>query len=126
MHTRGFTLVETVIAIGIIGIIVIATGTLLQRITVSGHEIRDQDIALRIARTQIEILRAGGYSALPATGTFTNTLLTSLASSTAQETITVVDAKTKKVDVLVSWRAEDANQRSLTLTTLMVQSSGLP
>jgi len=123
--TRGFSLIEVTVAIAIIGMMIVATGVLFQRIPINGREVRDQDLALKIAHTEIEILRASGYAALPASGSFTDTLLGSLASSTATVTITDFDVKTKQADVSIFWRGADLSTRSITLTTLITENSTL-
>lgn len=123
--TRGFSLIEVTIAIAIIGTMIVATSALLQRLPVSGREVRDQDIALKIARNEIEVLRAGGYDALPASGPFSNSLLSSLTSGSASVTIAVYDAKTKRADVAVSWTGTGSVTRTVLLTTLIAQNSGL-
>lgn len=119
-------MVEVTVAIAIIGITIVATGAMLERLPVSGREVRDQDVALRIARTEIETLRAAGYDALPASGPFSDALLGSLVSGSASVTITAVDAKTKRADVTVSWKGGNLADRSLSLTTLVTQGSGMP
>ncbi|MCR4276115.1 MAG: type II secretion system GspH family protein [Candidatus Parcubacteria bacterium] len=123
--TRGFSLIEVTVAVAIIGTMIVATSALLQRLPVSGREVRDQDIALKIARNEIEVLRAGGYDALPASGAFANSLLSSLASGSASVTIAVYDPKTKRADVAVSWTGTGSVTRSVLLTTLIAQNSGL-
>lgn len=122
---RGFSLIEVTIAIAIIGMMILATSILLQRLPVSGREVRDQDVALKIARNEIEVLRAGGYDALPASGAFANPLLSSLTSGSASVAVTVYDAKTKKTDVSVSWTGTGSVTRTVLLTTLIAQNSGL-
>ncbi len=124
-RARGFSLVETAIAIGIIGVMVVATGALLQRIPTSGREVRDQDVALRIARNELEVLRAAGYDALPTSGPFTDTLLSSLAEGAASVAVADFNAKTKRVDVSVSWRGAGPALRGVSLTTLITQDGGL-
>ncbi|OGG67785.1 hypothetical protein A3E99_03460 [Candidatus Kaiserbacteria bacterium RIFCSPHIGHO2_12_FULL_54_16] len=126
MMLRGFSLVEVAIAVAIIGLMVVSTSMLLQRLPISGREVRDQDLALRIARDKIEILRATGYTSLPESGPFTNILLDSLASSTASVAVTDYNDKTKQVEVSVSWRGDNLVIRSLSLTTLVTQNSTLP
>ena len=126
MMLRGFSLVEVAIAVAIIGLMVVSTSMLLQRLPISGREVRDQDLALRIARDKIEILRATGYTSLPESGPFTNILLDSLASSTASVAVTDYNDKTKQVEVSVSWKGDNLVIRSLSLTTLVTQNSPLP
>lgn len=123
--SRGFSLIEVTIAIAIIGTMIVATGILLQRIPMSGREVRDQDLSLKIARNEIEILRATGYAALPASGSFTDTLLGSLTSGSGALSITDFNTKTKRVEVSVSWQGTGAVARSVSLTTLITQDSGL-
>jgi prepilin-type N-terminal cleavage/methylation domain-containing protein len=123
---RGFTLIEVLIAIAIVGVMILATSTFLQRVPVSTRETHDQDMALRIARDQLEKLRVGGYAALPATGSYTHALLTELASSSATMTIAPVAGEdTAEVTTTVSWRGA-SGMRSLSLTTLMTEVGGLP
>lgn len=122
---RGFSLIEVVVAVAIIGLIATVTSTLLQRVSVDAREIRNQDLALKIARNEIEVLRASGYASLPASGSFTNTLLSSLVSSSALVTIADFDAKTKRADVTVSWQSAGLASRSVSLSTLITQNSTL-
>ena len=122
---RGFSLIEVTVAIAIIGLMIVTTSTLLQRLPVSGNEVRDQDTALKVVRTELEVLRAGGYDALPASGSFTNPLLSLLTNSSASITITAYDAKTKQADVSVSWTGS-GGARSVSLTTLIAENSGMP
>jgi prepilin-type N-terminal cleavage/methylation domain-containing protein len=117
--SRGFSLLEVTFAIGVISIVIVSTSLLLQRLPVNSREVRDQDVALRIARNQIEILRAAGYDALPASGSFTNTLLSALASSSASVTVATWTSTTKRVDVTVSWRGSALTMRSVSLATLI-------
>ena len=127
MTTRragAFSLIEATVAIGIIGLTVVATGALLSRLPVNGREVRDQDLALKIARSELEALRAAGYDILPPSGPFTHPLLGSLASGSASVAIADFDAKTKQVDVSVSWRGAET-VRSVSLTTLITDIGGL-
>lgn len=126
LRLHGFSLIEATVAIAIIGTMIVATSMLLQRIPVSGREAKDQDLALRIARNELEVVRAAGYAALPASGPFTDPLLASLASSTASLIVTDFTADTKRVDVMVEWRGSAATARSLSLTTLITGSTIAP
>lgn len=124
-RTRGFSLIETTVAIGIIGVMIVATGALLQHIPIDGREVRDQDLALKIARNEIEVLRGAGYDALPASGPFANPLLSALPGGAGSVIIATYNTKTKRADVSVSWVGTGSAARSLTLTTLVTQNSGL-
>jgi prepilin-type N-terminal cleavage/methylation domain-containing protein len=121
----GFSLIEVLVSVAIIATLIVSVSLLMQRIPIDGREVRDQDVALRIARNEIEDLRALGYDALPASGPLTNTLLSALASSSAAVTVATWSTKTKRVDVTVSWRGAGLAMRSIVLTTLITQDSTL-
>jgi prepilin-type N-terminal cleavage/methylation domain-containing protein len=121
---RGFTLIEVTVAIFIIGIIIIAS-TMLLRAAQVNRVTQDEDIALKIANNEVGVLRAGGYAALPASGSFTNSLLSMLPSGAAAVTISSYDAKTKKADVSVSWLGPDNATHAVALTTLITETGGL-
>jgi prepilin-type N-terminal cleavage/methylation domain-containing protein len=121
---RGFTLIEVAVSIFVIGIMIVASAALLHGVPVSRIS-HSQSIALAIAESKIEALRAGGYDSLPASGSFTDVALSSLASSTASTTVTVYDSKTKRVDVGVSWLETDSVRRYVSLATLITQIGGL-
>lgn len=123
--TRGFSLIEVTIAVAIIGIMIVATGALLMRIPINGREVRDHNLALTIARNEMEVLRASGYAALPTSGPFVHALLGSLASSTGSLAVSDFNAQTKQVQVGVSWRGAGLVMRSVSLTTLLTQGSTL-
>jgi len=121
----GFSLVEVTVAIAVVALVVVATSVLLQRLPVGGREVRDQDLALKIASEEVEILRAGGYDALPVSGSFSHPQLGSLREGAASLVIDDSNAKTKQVAVTVSWQGA-VGARAVSLTTLVSQNSGLP
>ena len=121
---RGFSLIEAIVSLALIGVLLIISSALTRSVPLTSDS-RDQDIALKIANTEIDYLRSQGYAALPSTGTFTDPTLSLLASSTATMTSTAFNAKTKRVDVTVSWMARDRTRHSLALTTLVTQIGGL-
>ena len=69
-------------------------------------------------------LRENGYAALPVDGPFADPLLSTLPLGSASTSISVLNAKTKRVDVIVGWK-RGAMPRSVTLTTLMTETGGL-
>jgi prepilin-type N-terminal cleavage/methylation domain-containing protein len=124
LSSRGFSLVEVTVSIFIIGVIVVAS-TMMLRAAQVNRTTRDEDLALKIASNEIETLRAGGYAALPASGSFADTQLSSLASGTGTVTMSTYDAKTKKAYVVVSWLGTDKATHTVALTTLVTQIGGL-
>ncbi|MEK7604354.1 MAG: type II secretion system protein [Patescibacteria group bacterium] len=122
---RGFSLVEITIALAIIGTMIMVTSTLLQRVTVNTREVGDLGVATKIAQGELELLRGGGYTALPASGPFSHSLLNTLPSGAGTVTVTVIDAQTKQVVVTVSWQGSSGTTRTATLTSLIAQNSTL-
>ena len=121
----GFTLVEVVVATGIVGATLAALAALVHTVPLA-RITQDRGIALAIATDEIERLRMGGYSALPATGSFTHTLLSTLPESSATVAVTAYNANTKQVVVTVGWKDPHAASQSISLTTLVVDTGGLP
>ena len=121
---KGFTLIEVTISIFVIGMMIIASAALLRGVPLSRMTLNG-GIALTIAQNEIESIRAGGYAAIPVTGSFADTALASLASGTGTVTASAYDARTKRVDVSVSWVEKDGVPHTVALTTLITQDGGL-
>jgi len=126
-HTlhRGFTLIEAVVAIFLVGLMIVLVLTVAQSIPLL-ERVKNQDIALKAAQNELEILRAGGYDALPASGSFTNTLVTTLPSGSGAVAVTSFNAKTRQVVVTVTWRElNSASDSTLSVATLITKTGGL-
>ncbi|MFA6408249.1 MAG: prepilin-type N-terminal cleavage/methylation domain-containing protein [Candidatus Paceibacterota bacterium] len=123
---RGFSLIEIIISIFIIGIMLV----LLQAVIRGGSLARaaqNQGIALSIAQGEIESLRASGYDNLPSSGTFTDSLLDTLPIATASLSVSDYNDKTKQVTVNVLWQNSGFTASStVSLSTLITQTGGLP
>lgn len=120
---KGFSLIEVVVSIFVIGVMIVASAALLGGVPAS-RLARNQSIALTVAQNQIESLRAAGYAALPASGPFSDTELSALSSGAGSIAIAAYDARTKRIDVSVSWE-EEAGPQAITLTTLIAETGGL-
>ena len=124
---RGFSLIEIIVSIFFVGVMLI----LLQSVILSGILVRtskSEGIALTIARNKIESVRAGGYGAIPSSGSFSDALLSSLPpSSTATLTVSAYNAQTKEVVATVVWRETgSAASSTVSLDTLITQTGGIP
>lgn len=123
MRTRGFSLIEIVITVFIIVLMFsVAAVALISAKGTSDEAL--QNIALRIASTKLEALRAGGYDALPADGTFADAQLALLPSAEASTTASDYADEVKEVSVSIEWQ-EPSGPRSLSLTTLVAQTGGI-
>ncbi len=122
---RGFTLIEAVIALFLLGLILLIFQGTLRNMPLIKYA-KNQDIALKIASSELESLRAGGYAALPVSGSFSDPLIATLPSGAGGVSVTTYNAETKQVTVTVTWReAGKETDSSVTLTTLMTEIGGL-
>jgi prepilin-type N-terminal cleavage/methylation domain-containing protein len=121
---RGFSLIEVLIAIFILGMMLVFYQSTFSTIRLS-RIAQQQDIALRIIQTKLEDLRAATYSGLPASGTFSDPLLSSLPLGAASTSITDYSATLKQVRVSVSWSESTSTLRYLEATTLIGSVGGL-
>ena len=123
---RGFSLIEVTLAIFTVGVMLL----MLQAVIHSGALLKtskNKGIALSIVRNELEILRAGGYANLPASGTFADDLVGSLPSATTTLIVSVYNTKTKLVTASVIWQDPNTVASStVSLSTLITQAGGLP
>jgi prepilin-type N-terminal cleavage/methylation domain-containing protein len=123
--SRGFSLVEVVISLFVIGVTIALTTTMLTLMPLSRHA-KDQSLALSIASNEVEGLRSLGYASLPASGSFSDTQLSLLPQGSGSITVTDFNPRTKQVDVTVSWQENASTaSSSVSLTTLITTVGGL-
>lgn len=125
--SRGFSLIEISVSIFIVGVMLL----MLQSVVRSGTLVRmskSQGIALAIARNKLENVRVDGYATLPLSGSFSDSLMSTLPPlATTTLTVSVYNAQTKQVFVSVVWRDSGATASStVSLSTLITQTGGLP
>jgi prepilin-type N-terminal cleavage/methylation domain-containing protein len=124
--SRGFSLIEVVVAIAIVGVVSILPQAILGALPLA-RIAKHQDLALTIAEHKLEQVRALGYAVLPASGPFTNSLQSDFASSSATLAVNVYNAKTKWVNVTVFWNEPNIPTTfSVSLDTLIAEVGGLP
>lgn len=121
----GFTLIEVLVAIFVIGMLVALYGVGVMTMSLS-REAAHQDVALHAANQQLEVLRMGGYAALPSSGSFSSAQVSQLQSGTGAMTISTLNSETKQVVVIVSWQEGSRGSRSVSLTTFITETGGLP
>ncbi|MBI3572229.1 type II secretion system protein [Candidatus Kaiserbacteria bacterium] len=122
---QGFSLIEIVITLFIVGVTLVLLQTVPRNLTLV-RLAKDQDIALRIVDSELEVLRAGGYAALPASGSFSASQLALLPSGSGSLAVSDFNTKTKQVVATVSWQEPSRSTlSSVSLTTLITQVGGL-
>lgn len=102
----GFTLVELLVAVVVLGIAIAGISGLYYNMQVMQARSQNRDIATRAARTEIEVLRNNSYASLQPNTTldFTSSLPTSLPSDrTGSVAITQPVDGLRRVDVSVTY-----------------------
>lgn len=122
---NGFSLLEVVVAIFIIGTIFLLYQACSNAILLTRNA-KNQEIALRVANNKMEELRATGYTALPANGSFTDSLLGSLPNSSANMTFNDFNSDTKHVLIIVQWQdSGSVSPVTVSLDSLITKVGGL-
>lgn len=118
---NGFTLIETIISLGLVVIVTIIFISALSTLPLTKNT-RNENIAYHVAAKKLEELRNTPFASLPVSGTFVDAGLVALASSTAQFSITNYQSSNqiKQVVVTVSW-LEQLTTKSAVLETLISQ-----
>lgn len=122
-RSKGFTLVEVIISIFIIGVVLVLSNAVFGTIRNTRDQI-DENIALRIAAGELDRIRNNGYDAAVSTDPLTNDTLAELPSGAASSTIRAYNDKTKEVSVGVSWLT-GTGMKYVKLTTLLTSTGGL-
>lgn len=121
----GFSLIEIVVSLFIVSVMF---GVFQVAISTSqvNRVVKNQEMALRGATTELEKLRALGFAALPGSGSFSNTAIDGLpAGHQATRTITTINAKTRQVVTIVSWKEPGRTTTSSIQLTTFITEGGL-
>ena len=123
---HGFTLIELVVALGIILLTVFVFGIAVSSLPLT-RSASNRNIAYHAAGQKIEEMRNTPFAFLPSSGTFTYAILSELASSTAQLTMSSYSGydinSIKQAVVNITWY-ENGTWQSVQLNTL-ISSTGL-
>ena len=106
LRERGFTLVELLVTIIVLGIVITSLGGLYYTMQANEVESQHYDLAVRAARTEIEDLRNSGYDSLTPGGTitFTSSLPSALPSNkTGTVAVSEPLSGLRRVDVTVAY-----------------------
>lgn len=117
---KGFTLVELIGTIAVLGIITLGVANLFYTIQYIQRQSNYMDRATRAAQRQVEVLRNNSYNSLPLGDIdFTNQLPDSLPSNRTGTThVSEPSPGLKRVDVTVSYN-DGGKQQQVTLSSLI-------
>lgn len=109
---QGFTTVELLISIVLIGIIIPTVSIGLTNLAVINNRARDLVLANMIAQNKVETLRSAGYNSLNSgSTTFTTELPSTLGSPrNASYNVTTPQTGVKQIDVSISYTEYKASR----------------
>jgi prepilin-type N-terminal cleavage/methylation domain-containing protein len=116
---EGFTLVELLVTIIVLGIVITSLGGLYYLMEITGVQTQHYDTAVRAARTEIEDLRNNGYDSLtPGTNiNFTSSLPSSLPNGkTGTAAVSEPLPGLRRVDVTVTY-SDYSKVQTITLSS---------
>lgn len=119
-NEEGFTLVELVATVAVLGIITLGIANLFYSIQYIQRQSNYLDRATRAAQRQVEVLRNNSYNSLPlGQSSFTNELPDSLPNNrTGTIAVSEPSPGLKRVDVTVSYN-DGGKQQQVTLSSLI-------
>lgn len=117
-HKKGFTTVELLIAIVIMGIIIPAVAIGITNLAVINNRARDLVLANMIAQNKTETLRSIGYNSIPNGTTIFSAELPSTIGNpkSASYSVTTPQTGIKQIDVDISY-TEYKTSRTVTYRT---------
>lgn len=121
LSQKGFTLVELIATIAVLGLVTLGIAGLFYNIQFIQQESNYLDIATRAAQTEVEVLRNNTYNSLTAGQNidFTNNLPDRLPdNSTGTVAVSEPSPGLKRVNVTVSY-TDAGKQHNVTLSSLI-------
>ena len=104
LNQSGFSVIEVLITLFIIGVTLILYQTASHTIILNRYG-RYREVALRIADQKIQTMRTTAFASLPTTGSFSDSMLSSLPQGAGMVTVSNEGTRLKKVTVVVTWRS---------------------
>lgn len=121
-NQNGYSLLEIPISLFIIGLVLVIYSAASNAAVLNANA-RHQELAERIAVSEMEDLRAAPYNLLPGSGPVVHPLLSLLPGGTANLTVDTFNAATKRIDVTVTWKEPgNSSARTVSFTTLITKN----
>jgi Tfp pilus assembly protein PilE len=119
-NSKGFTVVELLITIGICGVIVPSIALGLAQLALLNNRSRDLALINLIAQNKVELLRSTGYNSLGSGTTSFSSELPNVISAPKIASYTITDVATGIKEVTISITYQDVkNPRTINYKTLI-------
>lgn len=113
----GFTVIEVLITLFMIGVTVMLFQATANSVVLNKYG-RYREIALRIADKKIQTTRTTAFASIPATGSFTDSALSTLPNGQATMTTTDINDNLKDVRIVITWlRPDNSSTQQVQLQT---------
>lgn len=112
------TIIEVLVSLFIIGGLIVLYAASFNMIALT-KTLKNENLAYHIASKKIEDLRNTTYASLPPSGTFTETDLNQLPSSSANFTISNYSTYNGMKEIVVNVNWNDGKARSVTVRTVV-------
>ncbi len=117
----GFSIIEVLITIFIIGVTLVMFQMVSNSVMLNKYN-KYKEVALRVAEDQIQDLRTTAYASLPSSGSFNNSLLSTIPQGAGSMTLTQIDTGLTQATVTVSWvNPEPSGAQQVVLSTYLWQ-----
>lgn len=117
LNQSGFSIIEVLITLFMVGVTLLLFQATANAIILNRYA-RYREVALRIADKEIQTLRTTPFASLPASGSFADSLMSTIPSGQGSLTITDLNSSLKNVTVTVTWK----NPRGNTSQRLQLQT----
>lgn len=120
-NQSGFSIVEVVLTLFIIGVTLLLFQMVSNTVVLNKYN-RYKEIALRIAENEVQVLRTTNYANLPSSGSFSDSLLSTIPQGTGTITISQIDTGFSQATVTVTWRnPTSTSNQQIVLSTYLWQ-----
>jgi prepilin-type N-terminal cleavage/methylation domain-containing protein len=123
-NQQGFTIIEIVVTLFIIGVTLILFRATANSLLLNKSD-RFREIALHIADKKLQTVRTTTFASIPASGTFTDTQLSTIPNGQATMTVTDINSKLKDVSIVVTWSGPKNGSTQQVHLETYVASGGL-
>ncbi len=122
-NQAGFTVLEVMITIFVIAVSLLVFQATAHSLTLNKQG-RSREIALRIADKKLQTIRTTAFASIPASGSFSDPLLSTLPNGQGNIEVSNINSTLKDVAVTVSWTAPNGSTSDIELQTY-VASGGI-
>lgn len=118
---QGFTLIEVIITMFLI-IVTLMIYQVTSNAVALNKANRHKEVALRIADQKLQSLRTTAFDSIPASGAFSDSMLSTIPDGAGTITVSDINDQTKDIIVTITWtNPQTTNTQQLSLETYVTE-----